>query len=222
MPMPCTDQPRRLIGDGEIHDAALWRLADWTPGDIEASGAPLARVVRQCPSLDSTHPATAALLTDLHRPGDRRGPWTALCALAVFWAEAHDDQVLYHRAGFEVMASYRQARRGQQAPAADALDELMTSYLRLHPETTAPQLFEHCKNLARVRWVVEDADHESLTYRIDPTGSKLKTVKRRAFEVRVSRIRKRLATPSVNHEAASENVFRWPCLLQPVVVSCAG
>lgn len=209
---------RRLIGDGEIHEAAMWRLADWTPGDIEAGGAPLSRLVRQCPSLDSAHPATAALLTDLHRPGDRRGPWTALCALAVFWAEAHDDQVLYHRAGFEVLASYRQAMRGHQAPAADALDELMTSYLRLHPETTPGQLFDHCKGLARVRMVIEDADDERLTYRPIPTGNRLKTVKRHAFEMRVSRIRKRLAVAPTIKRPSPENIFRWP-LLQPAAVS---
>lgn len=224
--MPCTDQPRRLIGDSEIQDAALWRLADWTPGDIEASSAPLVRLVRQCPLLDSAHPATQALLADLHRPGDRRGAWTALCALAVFWAEAHDDQALYHRAGFEVLASYRQAMRGHQAPTADALDELMTSYLRLHPETTAGQLFEHCKRLAAVYMVVEGADNASLTYRVAPTSSRLKTLRWGAFKVRVSRIRKRLAAqpgiPAPKFLGAGGNVFRWPALVQPVVVTCAG
>ena len=204
----------------------MWRLAGWPADEVDAAVAPLAWLLKQSPSLDTAHPGVAAVLASLDRPGDRRGPWTALCALAVFWAEAHDDQVLYHRAGFEVLASYRQAMRGHQAPVADALDELMTSYLRLHPATTALQLFEHCKSLAAVYMVVEGADNASLTYRVAPTSSRLKTLRWGAFKVRVSRIRKRLAAqpgrPSPHVRVDGGNVFRWPSLAQPVVVTCAG
>ena len=213
---------RRLIGDEEIHTAALWRLADWSPEEIEAASAPLAGLVQMCPALDSNYRSVRAMLPRLQRPGDRRDPWTALCALVCLWADAHDDQALFHRAGFEVLASYRQATRGHKKPAEDAMDELMTSYLRLHPETTAMQLFEHCKSLAVVRMVVEDAADASLTYRVDPNGSRLKTVKYGAFKVRVSRIRKSLTTTPCAKRTAPANTFHWPNLAQPVVVTAAA
>jgi hypothetical protein len=141
--------------------------------------------------------------------------------LVVFYADARNDQALYHRAGFEVLASCRQSKRGRKKPPVDALDELVASYIKLHPDTTAQQLFEHCKGLARVRMVVEESSEQSLTYRVDPMSSKLKSVKWRAFEVRVSRIRKRLDSAAVCHGDTLKRGFWWPSLVQPVVVSCA-
>lgn len=218
---------RRLIGDDEIHAAALWRLADWSPEEIEAASAPLAGLVQMCPALDSNYRSVRAMLPRLQRPGDRRDPWTALCALVCLWADAHDDRALFYLGGFEVLASYRQATRGRKKPAPDALDELMTSYLRLHPETTAMQLFEHCKSLAPVRMIVEGATGACLTYRVSPTSSMLKDVKWGAFKVRVSRIRKSLRNmreilPASASRRATENTFHWPNLAQPVVVTAAA
>lgn len=174
-----------------------------------------------CPDLNAGHRSVAKMCQRLQRPGDRRDPWTALCALATLWADAHVDLALYHRAGYAVLASYKQALRGNTMPAPDALDELLTSYVRLHPETTAKALFEHCKGLAPVKMVVELAGSESLTYRVAPTSSGLKTVRWHAFEVRVSRIRKGLeSAPSIKRTAPA-STFHWPSLTQPVVVSCA-
>lgn len=211
-----------LISDADLHGAALWRLKDWQPAELQAIYATLGDLISKCPSLDATHPAVASMLAQLHRPGDRRAPWTALCALATLWAADHHDQVLYHRAGFEVLAAYRQAQRGHHIRTMDALDELLTSYLRRHPATSARALFEHCQSLARVRMVVEDADGASLTYRTDPAGSRLKTLNWRAFEVRVSRIRKSATAAPADKPGAATHAFRWPSLAQPVVVSCAG
>jgi hypothetical protein len=220
MSKPCNK--RRLVADVELHDAALWRLDGWSQSEIEVATAPLAWLVQMCPELDSSYRSVKAMLPSLHRPGDRRDPWTALCALVCLWAYAHDDLTLFYRAGVEVLTSYRQAMHGHKKPAPDALDELMASYLRRHPATTAMQLFEHCKSLAVVRMVVEDADDASLTYRTDPNGSKLKTVKQHAFEVRVSRIRKSLTAAPCVKRTAPANRFHWPKVVQPVVVSCTA
>lgn len=222
--MRCTDTCR-LIGDTEIHDAALWRLDGWTPDEIEAGSAPLATLVSMCPELDASHRSVAKVCQRLQRPGDRRDPWTALCALVCLWAGAHADLGLFHRAGFAVLASRKQAERGHHTPAPDALDELMTAYLQRHPETTAQRLFEHCQSLAPLRWVVQEASDCGLTYLASPAG-KLKLVRWGAFKVRVSRIHKKLESmqekfPACAKRTAPANTFHWPSLTQPVVVTAS-
>lgn len=224
MATPDSQPKHRLVGDSDILDAALWRLSDWERDDVGAGVESVGRLLVHCPDLNADHPTVYQLLTTMHRPGDRRDGWAALCALAVLWADAHGDQALYFRAGFEVLASYQQAKRGQNVPKPDALDDLITNYLRRHPATTAKQLWEHCTGLARHRMVVEVTGESCLTYRVDQADSKLKTVKWRAFEVRVSRIRNRkvaVMPPAANHTEGS-GAFWWPNLKHPAVVSWAG
>lgn len=215
----CTDT-RRLIVDTEIQDAALWRLADWTPEEIEAASAPLASLLSTCRELDASHRSVAKVLPNLQRPGDRRDPWIALAALVCLWAQAQGDKALFYRAGFEVLASYKQAMRGRQTPERDELDKLLTEYLTRHPATTADALYSHCQSLAPLRWVVQDASDDCLTYRASPAG-KLKPVSRHAFDMRVCRLRKALdATPSTKQNT-SINIFRWPDM-QPAAVMRAA
>lgn len=213
-----TERQHRLIEDGEIHDAALWRLAAWTPEQIEAGSARLVRALEQGQPLDSEATDVAEMLASFTRPGDRREPWTALCALAVLHADACADARLFLLAGFEVLTAYRQAMRGHQLREADDLDNLLAQYMARHPEATAAQIFKHCAGLAELRLVIEDADSETLTYRPRQDSNKVRTIRFHAFEVRVSRLRHR----AIADQAPTPQQFPAWLMLQPVAVSLAG
>jgi hypothetical protein len=184
---------RRLTSDAEVHEAAVWRLAAWTEQQIDAGMGELAQLLDAGHELAGDNPAVAAALQRLARPGDRRGSWSALCALAVFAAEARGDAGLFWRAGEQIVASRRQARRGHHRPAGDALDDLIAENVRRHPNRTARELFEHFRRLAgtALTCVVEADDHR-LLIEPDPQSTRLLGISRHAFEVRVSRTRARV------------------------------
>lgn len=215
----CTDSANRLATDAEVHDAALWRLANWSQHEIEAATQALSELLGAGVEFSETEQQVRNVIRGFKRAGDRRSCWSAACAVLVFLAEARGDIGLYWRTGLEVLSSYRQALRGLQSPDADDLDEIIEHYLRRHEQTTAGALYEHCADLAPVRMVVQDANHDRLTYRPDKAKSKLKTIGRHAFEMRVSRIRQRLAQRAQPEQKPIQIFHAWQNV-QPVAVNC--
>lgn len=208
---------RRLVTEADIVDAAIWRLAAWSPEEIEAGTLRLVRLFDQGVSLESEHPAVAELLATLDRPGERREAWTALCALAVLHADAYGDAALCFRAGFDLIGSYRQAMRGLQTRSDDDLDRLIAQYLGNHPKATATEIFEHFVGLADFRMVIVEASGTLLTYHPEASSERLSKISRHALEMRVSRARKQMAS----RPAAAREIFPAWLNPQPVVVNSA-
>lgn len=203
----------QLVADADIHEAALWRLADWEPQEIEQITPALTALVGRDAPLKSDQPDVAKLLSRLER-SDRRDPWTALCALLSLWAEATGNANLFWRTGIVVLESFNQAKRRGQTRGDDALDRLLRDYLRLHPDTTASTLFRHCQSLSLLKVVIVDAGEDSITYQPRPDSHKDRTVRWHAFEQRVSRVRKKLSL-----EIERPGVYLQHVWMQPVAVS---
>lgn len=103
-------KPQHTIVDEDIHEAALWRLAGFPAEVIEASTARVAQFVKSGVPLESGQPEVVAAMAALKRPGDRRGEWTALMAVAALYADSQGYTRLFLVAGFEVVASWRNAK----------------------------------------------------------------------------------------------------------------
>lgn len=186
--------PPRLPTEHDLHAAIVWRLADWTSETVAAGMAALGAVVDSGHCLDGGDPAMAGALrrlAEMQPAEERRDAWSAACALLALLGEARGDWALHWRAGQVVLRAYQQAARGAKPRRQDALDELLGEYLARHPKATAATLFRHCQSLACARLVVIEATADELGYERQP-GDPLRYVTRRAFEVRVSRVRQRM------------------------------
>lgn len=215
--MARSTEPRRsLLDRSEIREAALWRLSDWTLQEREEVTAAIQQLLGKGVAMSSEQPEVAWLLASMGRT-DRRDPWTALCALLTLVAEVMGDADLYWRAGLGVLEAHRQALRRSRVGGQDALDRLLSDYLRLHPDTTTRALFKHCQSLAPLRVVVVDETDDSLTYCQHASSARDKTLRWHAFEQRVSRLRQAI---SLEEDQPGNRLQRaWQ---QPVAVSSGG
>lgn len=196
--MPASTE-RRLIGDAEILAAARWRLATCTPAEIEAGRARLAQMTERGTELDGA--AVEDLLGCLHRRGDRRDPWTALCAMVVLHAEAHGLVSLFLRAGFEVVGAWRNSMARRPGVARSILTRMMVEYQANQPDATAADYFDLLASLAGMDSAIADYDSAAdlLTY-LD--GDRLIDIKRDSF-ARQFRRAKKIATTSGHKALAS-------------------
>jgi hypothetical protein len=178
---------RRLIGDAEILAAARWRLAACTQAEIEAGRARLAQVIERGTELDGA--AVEDLLCCLHRRGDRRDPWTALCAMAVLHANAHGIARLFLRAGFEVVSAWRNSKARKPGMARSPLTLMMIEYQANQPDATAADYFDLLASLAGMDPVITDYDSAAdlLTYM---DGDRLIDIKRDSFARQFRRAKK--------------------------------
>lgn len=100
----------RVVTDEDIHSACLWRLAGFPPEVIEAATAAMAQIIAGDIPLESDQPEIAGVMAMLNRPNDRRGEWTALMAVAALYADSQGYARLFLVAGFEVVASWKNAK----------------------------------------------------------------------------------------------------------------
>lgn len=114
-------KPHRIVSDSDIHEAALWRLAEFPSEVIEASTARVAQLIKSGVPLESDQPEVAAAMETLRHPNDRRNTWTALMAVVTLYADSQGYARLFLLAGFEVITASRNARartgHNQPSPA---------------------------------------------------------------------------------------------------------
>lgn len=185
----------RVVSDADIHEACLWRLAEFPPDVRDASTARVAQLVQSGIPLASDQPEIAAAMSGLKRPGDRRNEWTALMAIAALYADSQGHARLFLLAGFEVLKSRGQARRGshtnRRRHVADALDAAISEYLADLPAATGAEIFD---SFADIAWsshpVIVEHDHDKgeLVCQLDPNDEKLTNVGRDEFSKRVRKL----------------------------------
>lgn len=175
-----------LVDDADILAAARWRLSAWSGEEIEHACCEVGALLAHGMMPDSRDPRVVAILGRLARPGDRRGAWSALCALVVLCADARGLERLFLLAGFEVLGAWRNARAkadGKESP----LTCLMREYQRNQPQATAGEHFDLLAGLAGMDPLIVDynADADAITY--DWAG-RLKDVTRASFARQFRRV----------------------------------
>jgi hypothetical protein len=136
---------RRLVTRADIEAAIQWRF-DGIPED-ELTGMMIAgRQIFETHDGDITDsaPAVAALLEQLARPGDRRSPWSLLCALLYRVADGQTAT----SAGFEVAVAWQTSRRGKTSRKCEALTEWMIEFASHNPDAKPADLWRHGRILA--------------------------------------------------------------------------
>lgn len=203
---PSTRRVLALPTVAEILDAAVWRLADWQPEEIERMRPMLDQVweiFRENIGFSSEDPRIKKILVKLKR-NDRRDPWTALCALLVLESDSMGECAGVYRAGMDVLNSCRQASRGSAKRAEDALDRLILDNLRNNPEIRSSELFEQLGRLEGMHPVIDSADASAIAYN---TGSRTKSINRGAFAERVSKLKRRQETAFPSNVISLENIL---------------
>lgn len=211
-----TNAATALPTEAEILEASVWRLADWSHDETERAQLlveSLWDIFREQGQFSSDDGRILACLASIKRP-DRRDPWTALCALLALESDARDYPAGIYRAGLCVLASFKQATRGQVKRAMDTLDGLIMDYLRNNQSAGSGELFSHFARLAGMHPAIESADNESITY---VSGRRTKSVRRGAFAERVRQARKRIAALNDQPATVLGNVF-LRSYQQPVVL----
>jgi hypothetical protein len=184
---------RRLNQPADIEDALEWRLAGLSIAELEAltdALRPFADDFRE------DRPEVAALLADLHLPGDRRSEWSLACAVLAWDGLRRNDALAFGIAIAEVMAAMKQGMRGshtnRKTHVADALDDLIDEHLGNQPGMTANSLFDYFSTMAGAlhEVLVEfDADNDELVCLLDPAKEALTNIARDDFERRCRRMR---------------------------------
>ena len=184
----------RVVSDADIHEACLWRLADFPDDVIEASTQRVGQLIKIGIPLESSHPEVARAMVTLKRPGDRRNEWTALMAIAALYADSQGHARLFLLSGFEVLKASQQARRGshtnRRRHVADAIDAAITEYLGDFPAATDTEIFDSFAGIACSSHPVivdHDQDKGELVCQLDPNDEKLTNVGRDEFSKRVRR-----------------------------------
>ncbi len=158
-------KPQRTIADEDIHEAALWRLAEFPAEVIEASTARVAQLIKAGVPLESSQPELTAAMAELKRPGDRRREWTALMAVAALYADSQGFTRLFLVAGFEVVTAWRNAKaravNPQNNSGINAMEAIMTQYHASQPSANADGLFNLLAKLPRQYHAVKDYDPDS-------------------------------------------------------------
>lgn len=211
-----TNAATALPTEAEILEASVWRLADWSNDETERAQLVVENVwdiFREQSRFSSDDDRIRPCLESIKR-ADRRDPWTALCALLALESDARDYNAGIYRAGLFVLHCFIQAGRGCAKRTTDTLDDLTMAYLKNNPGSSSGEIFNHFVRLAGKHPAIEYANSESITY---ATRSRSKSVKRGAFAVRISRVRKRLASQAQTPSATLENIF-LRSYLQPVDV----
>ncbi|MBK6743615.1 MAG: hypothetical protein IPG66_11815 [Hydrogenophilales bacterium] len=135
----------RLITRIDIEAAIRWRF-DGIPEDELASMMISARQLFETHEGEITDsaPAVAALLEQLARSGDRRSPWSLLCAL--LWRVA--DGLTASSAGFEVAVAWQSSRRSRSPRRREELTEWMIEFASHNPNATPADIWRHGRILA--------------------------------------------------------------------------
>lgn len=174
---------RFLITAADIIEAARHRLRKWSPEQIEAGIAALARQ-------NVPHAANAPSVM----LADRRDLFSASCALLVLLANARGDAALLFQAGYGVVESYRQAQRAMKPRRNDALNELIRQYLDEMPDIGPKKLWDDfCERAEDDHTVIADfnKDDEELLY--EPArGAEAIPIRFEGFRKRVQIIRNSL------------------------------
>lgn len=181
---------RRLLGDDDVLDAALWRLADWTIEELERGAAIVASLRQLGAPLIRDQPDIRRALLMLERSGDRRDPWTALAALLVLHADACGDVSLFWRAGFDVVTARRNSRARVSSAALNEFAAMVADYQANRPHATADEQFDFWAAIAGTHPVL--AEHDSrrdvLTY---VRNGRLVDINRASFARLFRRVRER-------------------------------
>jgi hypothetical protein len=182
----------RVVSDADIHEACLWRLADFPSDVLDASTLLVGKMIEGEIPLESQRPEVAAAMAALKRRGDRRNEWTALMAIAALYADSQGHARLFLLAGFEVLKASAQARRGshgnRRRHVADALDAAIAEYLGDLPAATASDIFDSFADdaCASHQVIVEhDRDKGELVCQLDPNDERLTNIGRGEFFKRV-------------------------------------
>lgn len=187
-------KPQRTIVDEDIHEAALWRLAEFPAELIEASTARVAQLVDADVPLESNHLEVAAAMAELKRPGDRRSGWSALMAVTALYADSQGYARLFLVAGFEVVKASQQGKRGshhnRRMCARDSMDDHIKEFLAGDPAASTSEIFQHFADIACSSdpvFVEYDQGKDELVCQLDPDDEKLTNVSREEFAGRVRR-----------------------------------
>lgn len=182
----------RVVSDADIHEACLWRLADFPSDVLDASTLLVGQMIEGGIPLESERPEVAAAMVALKRPRDRRDAWTALMAISALYADSQGNARLFLLAGFEVLKSSAQAKRGshtnRKKRVSDALDTAIAEYLADLPAATDSEIFDSFADIACSfhQVIVEyDQDKGELVCQLDPNDEKLTNVGRDEFSRRV-------------------------------------
>lgn len=186
---------RSLLLADDVRAAIAWRLAGMPEAEVLALSdalRPLAGDFRE------DNPRVSALLADLHRPGDRRGPWTLACAVLSEDAMRRGDANLFWSAGIEVVQAMRQGRRGshpkpRSSTVPDALDALLQDYLERGNPATVDAVLRHCESIASgLSPVVADVDSDRriVVCTLTPRSKKLTDVSEHELSKRLRRAKK--------------------------------
>jgi len=187
---------RRLIADGDIHDAAMWRLAGFQPDAIEAATARVERLIASGIPLDSERPEVAAALASLERPGDRRNAWSALMAVVALWADAHCNERLFLLSGFEVVTAWRNGQTKSTGMPKGLLSEMMVQYRANQPGASADDLFDRLAGMAGIDPMIVDYDAERDVLTYEDRG-RLHDVSRASFGRQFRRAQPRETAPTL-------------------------
>lgn len=151
---------KALLDEASILAAARWRLADWTPEEVQQGLAVAARLHRLGVALSDGTPDVRQAQAILARRGDRRDAWSALMALLTLHADAAGDVRMFLLAGFEVVTAWRNSRAGSSNGALSELSEMIRAYQANRPAATAEELFDFWCSIAGAHPVLEDYDQE--------------------------------------------------------------
>lgn len=174
---------RRLIADQDILAAARWRLEGWTAQEVEAATENAARLV--------ANPGAYAP-QQFQRPGDRRDPWTAACALMALHAQTTGDRDLFLRAGVEIIQAWRNSMARKPGAVRSTLAAMMAIFQANQPHAQAGEYFDLLASLAGIDPAIADFDQaeQVLTY---ADRDRLVDVHRDSFARQFRRVKKMLA-----------------------------
>lgn len=185
----------RLPTHADVAAAVAWRLAGISEADVEA----LADVLRPfAGDFSESRPEVMAILSDLHRPGDRRGARTLAAAVLARDAERRGDIAGFLLAGFEVLGSFQQSQRrkhhNRDIPLHqdDALDKLIRKYISVDPDIASITLFKDFAAQAGGfnKVLVEfDENKEELVCQLNPKVKALTNITSGDFGRRMRRLR---------------------------------
>lgn len=184
---------RWLATDAEIQRAAWWRLDGFEYDQANGFVREMAELLARGVPVDSGNPEIAGLMGRMKLRGDRRGEWSALLAVAVLAADAHDNPRIYYQAGQIIVAAMQSAAAKQMASgAASELSEHIAAFQRQKPSHTARQCFNAFLDEAE-----QGYEDDSPFYDHDPARKRLffyqhsveEQIEFLAFERRFNRIR---------------------------------
>lgn len=134
---------RCLNRPDDIEAAIDWRLAGLSIAELEA----IADALRPfADDFREDRPEVAALLADLHQPGDRRSEWSLACAVLAWDSLRRWDILTFGITIAEVASAMRQSKRGQKR--GSPLTPIIEEFRRNQPGATSEQAFEHFIGIA--------------------------------------------------------------------------